>query len=79
MKRFDHDTKVVGVAVAVLFVTMWNAVAGCALAVTALIVALLHYLRHHRRVSRDRRLLVVAAIAALLAAGVVLFLHAIGA
>ena len=79
MKRFDHDTKFVGVAIAVLFVTMFNAIAGASLAVTALIIYLLHYLRHHHGVSRDKRFLVIAAIAALLAVGVVLALRAIGA
>jgi O-antigen/teichoic acid export membrane protein len=79
MKNIDFDTKVFGVSIAVLFVTMWNAMAGFSLAVAALIMTLLHYLREHRRLSRDRRLLVVAAIAALLSVAVVVFLHAIGA
>lgn len=79
MKNIDFDTKAVGVAVAVLFVTMWDATAGFSLAATALVMALLHYLREHRRLSRERRLAVVAAIAVVLSAAVVLLLRAIGA
>jgi hypothetical protein len=79
LNNVDFDTKAVGVAIAVLFVTMWSAEAGFALAATALIMALLHYLREHRRLSRDRRLLVIAAICLILAAALIIALRAIGA
>jgi hypothetical protein len=75
LPKIDSNSAYVGVAIGTLFVTMWDAVAGCSLAVTFLLISLLHYLRHHRRLSRAKRLAALAAVAALLAAGVVLLLR----